>query len=58
MVINLLNIDARLFILLIAVQKMGDRGSMKEVFVQCQTGLQGHGKLMKTLQKIYDKVIK
>ncbi|XP_053406509.1 condensin complex subunit 3-like [Mercenaria mercenaria] len=34
---------------------MGDRASVKDVFVQCQTGLQGHGKLMKTLHKIYDK---
>ncbi|XP_052772230.1 condensin complex subunit 3-like isoform X2 [Mya arenaria] len=34
---------------------MGDRTRIKEVFTQCQTGLQGHGKLMKTLSKVYEK---
>lgn len=39
-----------------ALEKMGDKTSIKDVFIQSQTGLQGHGKLMKTLHKIYDKV--
>ena len=35
---------------------MGERTSIKDVFVQCQTGMQSHGKLISTLSKIYDKV--
>lgn len=34
---------------------MGEQMTIKDVFRQSQTGLQGHGKLMKTLNKIYDK---
>ena len=35
---------------------MGERRKIKDVFVQSQTGLQGHGKLIKILHKLYDQV--
>ena len=38
---------------------MGEKNpktSIKDVFIQCQTGMQSHGKLISTLTKIYDKV--
>ncbi|XP_052249367.1 condensin complex subunit 3-like isoform X1 [Dreissena polymorpha] len=34
---------------------MGDKTTIRDVFNQSQTGLQGHGKLIKTLGKIYEK---
>ncbi|KAL4231186.1 hypothetical protein ACF0H5_008768 [Mactra antiquata] len=34
---------------------MGDMSTIKDVLNQSQTGMQSHGKLMKTLHKIYDK---
>lgn len=30
--------------------------AMRDIFKQCQSGMQCHGKLLKELQKIHDKV--
>lgn len=54
--LNLLQICLHFLIFFFPVVETNPMESMKSVLTQCQHSTQGHGKLLKEMEKVYDNV--